>query len=160
MSFPYVNVQMLDRSVFGLDESAATYRLFAATGYNNLMSVPAVVDISGMEFSVGVRGQAGSGKIVAGVPSGTTTVLVNFSDGGPSGDNATAQTYFSNDTWSNSTLYAANIPRDGTGATFATDLDADDWLNFRVVANLSTSAGIGVLDVHVAYVFGKPGGVA
>jgi hypothetical protein len=45
-------------------------------------------------------------------------------------------------------------------ATSTTDLDADDWVNLNVAANLDTSAGLGIIVCQAEFIYGVPGGPA
>jgi hypothetical protein len=128
------------------------------SGQYNLFSVPAVVDVSGMEFSVGVALDASSGGtpgLAVATADGSRT-LIAFQDGGPTGDatgNAVLHELVSN----TASAWVANVPRDVTG-TSTTDLDADDWVNILMTDTGGNGAtAVGALELTVAYIYGKPG---
>jgi hypothetical protein len=159
MAFPSNNAKSVSRLVMSSAVATATGILERIlTGQaGNLFSVPGVVDVSGMEFSVGVLMDSGSGtKGIEASTADTSRLEVTFEDGGASGDNATAAQLFSASTLSSTTAWVAYVPKDAAGTT-ATDLDADDWVNFLIASNATTVPGIGVAEVAVGYIFGKPG---
>ncbi len=160
MSFPTMNAKSVARVIIGSTAASPTGILeLLPTGQYNIFSAPGVIDASGMEFSVGVRHDNSSGT--AGLAASTadaSVVNIAFRDGGASGDNATADNLFAPTTLTNSTAFVANVPKDKTGTT-ATDLDADDWVNYAQAANPTTVAGGAVYDVVVNYIYGKPGGI-
>ena len=134
-SFPYMNAQV----VAGMNNIVANEEW-------QLFSVPAVVDVSGMEFSLGIP----VGAVLA--TSSYTTFL--FTNAGSTGT-ASAQLLAGLENSSGTgTAWTANTPRDGAG-TSITDLDADDWVAVEIAGALSTpSTG---WTYQVAYIYGKPG---
>lgn len=157
MAFPYMNAASLSQPLFGLAGNVLTPVLSLVAGNYNIASLPAVVDVSGMEFSVGVVSKADTTTLSGGIAGGTgsSTVVVTFVDGGPTGDATGVAVLMDNDKFSNSAVFTAQVPRDQVG-TALTDLDADDWVNFRVVANLTGAGGIGAVQIAIAYIYGKP----
>ncbi len=127
-----------------------------ASGPMNFLSVPAVVDVSGMEYSIGVfADNAGADGLAA---QSASIVSLALSDGGATGD-ATAVAVLATAITNSTTAWTSTIPRDVTG-TSATDLDADDWINFHVTTQAATVAGAGQVDVAIAFIYGKPGALA
>ena len=128
------------------------------TGQYNLFSVPGVVDVSGMEFSIGQRSTSLSAT--PGIAASTdvaSSPTFTFSDGGPTGDATGAAVLFTAVT--STTAWVARVPKDIAG-TSTTDLDADDWVNFRVTIQPGTSdAEAAQVDLAIAYIYGKPGSI-
>ena len=153
--FPTMNAKTQSRQVhLGTSSSATAVLEQLTTGPMNLFSVPGVVDVSGMEFSIGVYDSTSG---AAGLAAQTGSVLqVTFSDGGPSGDNTAVAVLFT--ALTNTVAWTETIPRDAAGSS-ATDLDADDWVNFHYVAKTATIPGIGMADAVAHYVYGKPGAI-
>jgi len=154
-----MNAKSVSRLVLSSTAASATGLLERIlTGQTgNLFSVPAVVDVSGMEFSVAILMDSGSGtKGIEASTADTSRLEVTFEDGGASGDNATAGLLFSASSLSSTVAWVAYVPRDA-GGTSTTDLDADDWVNFLIATNATTVPGVGAAEVAVAYIFGKPG---
>jgi hypothetical protein len=157
--FPTLNAFSVSRLVAKTGISTATgFGNRLSTGQFNLFSVPGVVDVSGMEFSMGVAydSTGNTPGLVASTNSASSTT-VTFSDGGPTGDATAAHSLFT--AISATTAWTTHVPRDVTG-TSATDLDADDWVNFRVTVESTTVSGANAFDLAVAYVYGKPGSIA
>lgn len=158
MSFPYMNAMSVSRLLTGVQAAAASTVNFLTTGQHNLFSVPGVVDVSGMEFSMSPSNLANTAgtRVVA---SAASTAVVTFSDGGATGDATGAAVLFSQDNMSNSLTggFPTNSPIDAAGSS-TTDLDADDWVNFRVVQN-ATGALLGGVNAAVSYIYGKPGAI-
>ena len=125
--------------------------------------VPRPVDVSGLQVGLGIN-LAGGTPVAAGVgiPSGTTTVVMNPYDGGttgsaPSGTN----NLFGNDDFSNSIAggWTFHSAQNAIG-TSTTDLNADDWVNIDFAANITGVGGFGqaVFSAHILYgVPGAPG---
>lgn len=158
MGFPSNNANSVSRLVSrGTVSTLTGITEMLATGQYNLFSVPAVVDVSGMEFSVGasIDGSSGTPGLAAQTASSQT---VAFHDGGGSGDNSTTQRLFDPTNLTSTTAWTAKVPRDQAG-TSSTDLDADDWVNFLVSVNPTTIVGAAAFDVTVNYVYGKPGAI-
>lgn len=156
--FPIVNAQSVAKR-FSPATAPTTSGVLGnmPTGPHNILSVPAVVDVSGLEYSFGVAfdsaGAAGLGASTA----SASLFTVDLRDGGASGDNTTV-TKLGTDV-SSSTAFVDTVPRDATGSS-ATDLDADDWVNLGITNQPTTVAGAAVIDVAVAYIYGKPGAIA
>ncbi len=142
MSFAYLNANTIG-SVRFTGAVAATNA--------NWFRVPAVVDVSGMEFAFGL----GTTKAAASASIFTLTIV----DGGASGD-AVATTAVLAATATNGpstgTAWTINKPRTVAGSS-ATDLDADDYVNL-----VPTTAGsaASVLVTMAAFIYGKPAGIA
>ena len=129
------------------------------TGQHSLFSLPGVVDVSGMEFSVGVLADAISGtpgKDADAVDASLTAIA--FSDGGPTGDATTVAELYAATSFTTSVAFALNVSRDSSG-TSTTDLDADDWVNFYLKTKPTTVAGIAQYNVEASYIYGKPGAI-
>ena len=156
MSFPYMHAMSVSRLLTQVHNNAVTSTSFLTTGQHNLFSVPGVVDVSGMEFSMSPSANANT-TVTRVVASAASTAVVTFSDGGATGDATGAAVLFSQDNMSNSLTggFPANTPIDAAGSS-TTDLDADDWVNFRVVQN-ATGALLGGVNAAVNYIYGKPG---
>lgn len=157
MSFPTMNaITVAKRFLAGSsDTTSAVLCSQIATGPNNFLSVPAVVDVSGMEYSFAVFADSISGApgLAAGTASAASLAL---SDGGATGDNTTVAALATAIT--STTAFVDTVPRDVTGTT-ATDLDADDWVNFHVTVATTTTAGVGQAEVALAFIYGKPGSI-
>jgi hypothetical protein len=157
MSFPAMNAQSVAKRFSGATgPSTTTVLAYLPTGPHNIISVPGVVDVSGMEMSFGVAfdslGVAGLGASTA----DASLLSVTLADGGPTGDATTTAVLATAIT--SSAAFVDTVPRDVAG-TSATDLDADDWVNFQVTAQPTTVAGGGAIDVNFAYIYGKPGAI-
>ena len=127
-------------------------------GQHSLFSLPGVVDVSGMEFSVGVLADAISGTPGKGADATDASLTaIAFSDGGPSGDGSVAELYAAT-SFTTSVAFAVNVSRDSSG-TSTTDLDADDWVNFYLKTIPTTVAGIAQYNVEASYIYGKPGAI-
>lgn len=158
MSFPYMNAMSVSRLLTQTySNDNPTSHSMLTTGQHNLFSVPGVVDVSAMEFSMSLSALA-STLLTRVLASAASTAVVTFSDGGAAGDATAAAVLFSQDSMSNSLTngFEANVPLDVTG-TSSTDLDADDWVNFRVVQNATSL--IGGVNAVASYIYGKPGGI-
>jgi hypothetical protein len=158
MSFPYMNAMSVSRLLTQTySNDNPTSHSMLTTGQHNLFSVPGVVDVSAMEFSMSLSALA-STLLTRVLASAASTAVVTFSDGGATGDATGAAVLFSQDSMSNSLTsgFEANVPLDVTG-TSSTDLDADDWVNFRVVQN--ATGLIGGVNAVASYIYGKPGGI-
>jgi hypothetical protein len=155
MAFPSNNAEIAARLFANNDENAATGHFTLATGQHNWFSTPGVIDVSGMEIAMSMEQDSNTG-ILKTTASAASTAVFTLSDGGPTGDATGAAVLVSGDSFSNSLTggFDANIPIDATG-TSATDLDADDWVNFRAIQN--ASGIVGAMNVTVAYIYGKPG---
>ena len=127
-------------------------------GQHSLFSLPGVVDVSGMEFSVGVLADAISGTPGkdADATDGSLTAIA-FSDGGQTGATTVAELYAAT-SFTTSVAFAVNVSRDSSG-TSTTDLDADDWVNFYLKTKPTTVAGIAQYNVEASYIYGKPGAI-
>jgi hypothetical protein len=160
MGFPTNNAMTVGRLVHRSTASSVTGIAEAiGTGQHNLFSVPAVVDVSGMEFSMGIEADAGSGTPgLAAVTGDASALSVAFNDGGPTGNNATAGLLFAATVQltTSTTTWTAQVPHDAAG-TSTTDLDADDWVNFIVSAQPTSEVGAASMSTVVNYIYGKPG---
>ena len=148
MGFPYMNAITVTGSFQDAREATTTGYLI------NLVTGPHV-DVSGMEYSIYVRAENSSGKagIAAGTASAASLALV---DGGPTGDATTTALLAA--VLTSTVEWVDTVPRDVTG-TSATDLDADDWVNFQVSAQPTTTPGVSQADVSLTYIYGKPGAI-
>jgi hypothetical protein len=162
MAFPIVNAHVNSMEIGGILAGAATplYKLFtSAIGYT-IMDTPAVVDVSGMEFGMGITADSGS---TAGRPttaSGASTLEFVFSSLGTTGTTAPSDNpLVTGDAFSNTLAggWTTNLWRKSDGNTTGADLAAGDVIGLHVVANLTSPAGVGVALVQVAYIYGAPG---
>lgn len=128
------------------------------TGMYNLFHVWQPVDVSGMEFAVTLERNSLSGTPGLDVQTGSPLSL-GFRDGGASGDNATVADLIVTTVFSNTTVFTARVPKEGSG-TSTVDLDTLDWVNFVVAANPTTVSGAASVVTEVDYIFGVPGGIA
>ena len=159
MSFPAMNAL----SVFGLFSNHATWATAESsahvemiTGPFNLITVPGVVDVSGMEYAFGVETD-GAGAAGLGASTHDNSLFsVALTDGGPTGDNTTVTALATAIT--SSTAFTDTVPRDVSG-TSSTDLDADDWVNFHVVGQPTTVVGAASVGVHLNFIYGKPASI-
>lgn len=166
MSFPYANARGITITHLGLtgDASVST-ALTLVVGMHNIAQLPDVVDVSAMEFSAAIAQNAATGAPVRFAVTGASTASFTFADGGPSGDATAAAVLVGATEWTNAAEKAfgssasPNQPLDAAG-TSTTDLDADDWFNLKVIANVTGAGGFGALHLNANYVYGKPGGIA
>ena len=168
MSFPSMNAETNSWFIGGSIGAVTTNQLelLGGTMVHSFLNVPAVVDVTGMEFGVTVGARWGTAASVTSIASGVSTITMIMADGGSTGsapgstnaltkaDPASATPGFDNkgQPWQNGEMVTV------TGSS-TTDLDADDVLGLHLVANLTTAAGFGHIRGTVAYVFGKPGQV-
>lgn len=158
MSFPYMNVHTVSKTLWSPNSASADPHLQMQSGQFNWFSVPAVVDVSGMEFSIAVEWDATIGN-ARGAATGAAVIELGASDGGPTGDATTVAVLFTDLNNTPTSQFAANVPVDVAG-TSGTDLDADDWVNIHVNTAVSGTTGAGAANYNVAYIYGKPGGVS
>jgi hypothetical protein len=161
MSFPTMNAHVAQGVIIGKAVTTVTPlpQLATSTSLYSLFDVPAVVDVSGMEFGLTIHQDAASGGGVA-MASGASTVVLRFGDGGTTGSQAASTNYlltsgtadFGN---SQAGGWVAGEMKARTGAS-TTDLDADDVVGLQTLANLSGAGGIGHIGWTVAYLQGKP----
>jgi hypothetical protein len=152
MAFPAMNAKTVSMEVTGFTQSTIIANFTLASGQYNLFSVPGVVDVSAIEASIGALYSAGTTR---GAVTAAATIEVNLSDGGPSGDATTVAALYAIDTNTVTASFASNVPVDSTG-TSTTDLDADDWVNLHVLTGSTGTTAIGIAQVTVGYVYGKP----
>lgn len=161
--FPYKNAHTLTQTFWGTEEAANSTVLSLVTGMYNMAQLPAVVDVSAMEFAFSVGQQGVSGAPVRFLDTAVSTAVFVMADGGPTGDATGAAALFDSDNWSNSldgslgSTGSPNQPLDAAGSS-TTDLDADDWLNFRVIQNATGLVGLAI--VTASYIYGKPAAIA
>ena len=160
MAFPVMNAQVVSRLVGegNINNTVTHIVKELTTGAHNLFSVPAVVDVSGMEFSLGVVSDNTDGSAGLAAETGASAFRPAMSDGGTAGV-GTAILFDNSGGLSSSAVYTAYTPHYATG-TSTTDLDADDWVNLRVTSNGATVAGAGFVNTQVSYVYGKPGSIS
>jgi hypothetical protein len=157
MSFPYMNTESVTKSLIGSAMSTIIAYDTLPSGQYNIMSVPGVVDVSAMEFSIGIRYDA-AGTKTFGAVTGASTILIGAADGGASGDATSVAALFADISNTVTAIFAANVPVDVAG-TSATDLDVDDWVNGHVGTSITGTTGAGAVDVAIGYLYGKPGGI-
>ena len=155
MAFPSNNAEIAGRLFGNIANNAVTSHAFLLTGQHNWFSTPAVIDVSGMEIAMSIEQEAAT-TVTRTTASAASTAVFTLSDGGASGDATGAAILVSGDSFSNSitSAFLTNVPIDAAG-TSTTDLDADDWVNFRAIQNATNL--VGTMNVTVAYVYGKPG---
>jgi hypothetical protein len=158
MSFPSMNAKSVAIRVSGATSTTTTGVMGAlATGPHNLLSVPAPVDVSGMEWSFSVAADSITGANGMELSTADASRLqITLADGGPTGD-ATATAILAA-VISNTVAFVDTVPRDVTG-TSTTDLDADDWVNLQITAQPGTIAGAGIVHVNTNYIYGVPGAI-
>ena len=156
MAFPSNNAEIAGRLFGNVANNAVTTHAFLLTGQHNWFSTPAVIDVSGMEIAMSIEQEAATTITRTTAGGAASTAVFTLSDGGASGDATGAAVLVSGDSFSNSITgaFPINYPIDATG-TSTTDLDADDWVNFRAIAN--ATGLVGTMSVTAAYVYGKPG---
>ena len=166
MSFPQFNAISVVGNFGAYDQQdGLTPHMYLATGQHNLCSVPAVVDVSAMEFalSLGVLANTVVARYLA--ATGACTVQLTMADGGVSGEPTTVVPLFAGSLiWSDhlttltttvvQDMLRSNVGIDAAG-TSATDLDADDWLNLDVMGN--ATGLLGLANINANFVYGKPG---
>lgn len=113
----------------------------------NWFRVPAVVDVSAMEFSFAFT------DTHAAASASVFTVAVH--DGGPSGTSTGVMLAAITNSPSTGTAWTAITPRSSNG-TSTTDLDADDFVNLVTVTGGTAASD---LTVMVSYVYGKPAAI-
>lgn len=142
MGFSYMNAETL----------ATQLHDDAVTGENmNWFRVPAVVDVTGMEFAYGLGNTKAAGS--------ASIFTITAVDGGSTGD-AVATTAVLHATLSNgpstATAWTVLVPRSVAGSASA-DLDADDYVNLVTTTAGTASTG---LTAMVSYIYGKPANIA
>jgi hypothetical protein len=168
MSFPAMNAQVVSGFIGGSVGAVTTNQLelLAGTAVHSFFKVPAVVDVTGMEFGATVAARWGTAASVTSIASGVSTITFVMADGGTTGsapgstnhltlaDPLSATAGFDNkgQSWTNGELV-------GVTGSSTTDLDADDVLGVHLVANLTTAAGFGHMRVSTAYIYGKPSSI-
>mgnify|MGYP000070722300 CR=1 FL=1 len=157
MSFPYMNANEEARVLWSPAASSSDPHLALQSGQFNLFSVPSVVDVSAMEFSIAVEWDATIAN-ARGCTTGASVLQIGASDGGPSGDATTVAALFTDLANHTAGIFAANVPADVAG-TSGTDLDADDWVNAHVNTAITGTTSAGAADYAIAYIYGKPGGI-
>jgi hypothetical protein len=160
MSFPSANAHSFTRWIQRLTSATTTGFVEAlAVGQHNVLSVPGVIDVSGMEFNTYFVADAvsGTGTKEADADDASLTAIA-FSDGGPTGDATTVAELFAASSNTTSVAWALNVPRDSAG-TSTTDLDADDWINFYQKTTPSSVSGMAAAALACNYIYGKPGSI-
>lgn len=158
MSFPAMNAMQAMRYIAtGRASTTTGFAPNVPTGPINVMSVPAVVDVSGMEWSIVLESDAASGTpTLEASTADASRLTVTLTDGGPTGDNTAVAVLAT--AISNTAAFGDTVPRDMTGSS-TTDLDADDWVNFSVTLNPTTVPGMGTGYINVQFIYGKPAAI-
>tara|TARA_Y100000310_G_scaffold252550_2_gene259263 strand:+ start:383 stop:865 length:483 start_codon:yes stop_codon:yes gene_type:complete len=159
MSFPYVNAKTVNSMVVGKSHSTIIAKMQITSGNYNLFSVPGVVDVSAMEFSIGMQWAANAARGKS--ASGNAGYDVGVVDGGTTGDltgRGALFTSLNGSVGTNITQFASTIPFDVAGSS-ATDLDADDWVNMLHLTSSTQGASFGVATCSAGYIYGKPAGI-
>lgn len=166
MAFPYLNAHTFSQSIGNLSQVANTTTPFLATGLHNMAQLPDVVDVSGMEFAFALQSTAITGAPARFLVTAVSTAAFVMADGGQCGSGGAvlfSATSAGVNPWSNTndgslgSAASPNQPRDAAG-TSTTDLDADDWLNLKVVVN--ALGLVGIVNLTASYIYGKPGSIA
>lgn len=160
MSFPYANAMSISATLSDVVATTSPVLLLRSGEYP-LWAVPRAVDVSGMDLAIAdvLDGSTAGTQAIA---SAASTVVLKPYDGGTSASAASdnnelfAVGDFSNSITGGWTAHAA-IRAVGTSTT---DLDADDWVNLDVAANISGTGGFGEVIVQAFFVYGVPGGPA
>lgn len=162
MAYPYVNAAQV-QGVVGFLQSGAS-AVGPISGEYPLFQSSQPVDASGIEMAfVNVMDATTAGTQA--MATGASTVVLKPYDGATTGAAASdnnelfAVTDFSNTNTGANSWTAAHGVLKGTG-TSATDLDADDWVNLDVAANLTGAGGFGNIGWSAFFVHGVPGAVA
>jgi hypothetical protein len=166
MGFPAINAHVTSQTLWPHDCNAQTSQLYLLTGaVYPLFSTPAIVDVSGMEFALGLLQDATATAdptvVLQSIASGASTVEILFGDGGTTATTDPGANYLTNaDDFSNTVAggYTAHGARVAAG-TSTTDLDADDWVSLEAVANITGAAGIGAVVAKTAFIYGKPAAI-
>ena len=145
MSFNYMNAEHVSTIVS--DD--------AVTGENyNWFRTPAVVDVSGMEFSYGLQTKT------INAAASTSIFTMTVVDGSATGD-AVATTAVLHATLTNATTQSTitwpDLTPETSNGTSATDLDVDDYVN---VVTTTAGANATGLTIMASYIHGKPAGIA
>ena len=111
---------------------------------NAWFKVPAVVDVSGMEFIFAL----GTTKAAA----SASTFSVQVEDGGSTGTASGVMFSRLTNSPSTGTAWTLGTVRAATGTT-ATDLDADDVVSISTISGGTAASGFAAA---VAYIYGKP----
>tara|TARA_R100000808_G_scaffold1038_4_gene4928 strand:+ start:6687 stop:7112 length:426 start_codon:yes stop_codon:yes gene_type:complete len=140
MSFNYMNASNITFNDVSATLGAADERI-------NIGRVTAPVDVSAIESVVGVTGGLSA--------NGSNYLSLGPEDGGSTG---TGTTDIGTAVASSSTDFTDVTPRAVTASTSASDLDADDYVNFHIdeTGNVSAVTGIHIM---MNYVTGVPGGI-
>ena len=152
MGFPAINAHVTSQTLWPHDCNAQTSQLYLLTGaVYPLFSTPAIVDVSGMEFALGLLQDATATAdptvVLQSIASGASTVEILFGDGGTTATTDPGANYLTN---------ADDFSNTGTSTT---DLDADDWVSLEAVANITGAAGIGAVVAKTAFIYGKPAAI-
>lgn len=164
MAFPIVNahVNSLDITSKPITTISQNAFLYTMTFGYPIMDVPAVVDVSGMEFGVAVRQDSASGVGPQSIASGASTIELVFGSLGTTGTGAGSGNHLvTGEDFSNTLAggWTTSLWRKADGNTTASDLAAGDVIGLHVVANLTGAVGIGIPTVQVAYIYGAPGDI-
>ena len=160
MSFAAVNRHIVSTQVIEVAEGAGTTISFLATGsHYPIFETPGVVDVSGMEFHIGIL-RSGATAVTQVLASAGSTFALVFGDAGTTatGDTGADNVLTNEDDFSNTLTgwYTVHQARKA-GGTSTTDLDADDWVNIQAVAN--ATGLVGSVIAGAAFIYGKPGAI-
>ncbi len=174
MAYAYVNAMNIAGTLMAPPELSATdTREIIAGGYP-IFQVSTPVDVSGLEFAI--VGHGAGTALLAAQATADNTVLMQPYDGtttasGVTGNNplvgsataataATAAPIGFGNIYTGSNSWTGKHNAQKRTGTSTTDLDADDWVNLDVMANITGAAGFGELGWNAFFVHGVPGGVA
>ena len=143
MGFPYGNVKGISVTLMGVASEATTTAMLKALAYPGFR-VNRPVDVTGMEIAI-ADALAAATTAANSLVSAASTVVLKPYDGATSGSAATDNNeLFGTGDFSNSLTggWTAHGSVRAVG-TSTTDLDADDWVNLDVAANISGAGGFG-----------------
>ena len=163
MAFPSMNA-MVQNTFLSHMQSATTTSTFPflkAGTYFPVLNVPAVVDVTGMEFSLSVVAEAAT-TVAQDIAGGAASTVFNvrFFDMGQTATGATSNQLVDGEAFCATVSggYTVHEAKSDTG-TSTTDLDASDWVTLGVIANTADNTGVGAVMTQVSFVYGKPGAV-
>lgn len=164
MAYPYTNGLNIAGTLPGLSMGGGASAVGPISGEYPLFQVSSPVDSSGLEMAfVSVLDATTAGTQV--MATGTTTVVLKPYDGATTAAAASdnnelfAVTDFSNSATGTNSWTGAHNATKALG-TSTTDLDADDWVNLDVSANITGAGGLGHIGWSAFFVHGVPGAVA
>ena len=160
MAFPSNNA-MTQNTFLSHMQSATTTSTFPflkAGTYFPVLNVPAVVDVTGMEFSLSVVAEAAT-TVAQDIAGGAASTVFNvrFFDMGSTATGGTTNQLVDGEAFCATVAggYTVHEAKSDTG-TSTTDLDASDWVTLGVIANTADNTGVGSAQTQVSFIYGKP----